>query len=107
MERGMMMKILLCCAMGMSTSVVVQAMKKSARAQGKDYKIWATDADSVDEEDDCPDVVLIGPQVGYKLEDLNEYFEGTKTKVAVMDKTQYGNCDGAAIVKFAEALYRG
>lgn len=103
----MMMKILLCCAMGMSTSVVVQAMKKSARAQGKDYKIWATDADSVDEEDDCPDVVLIGPQVGYKLEDLNEYFEGTKTKVAVMDKTQYGNCDGAAIVKFAEALYRG
>ena len=55
-----MKNILLCCAMGMSTSVVVQAMKKAAQAQGKDYKIWATDADSVEDEDEKLDAYLLG-----------------------------------------------
>ena len=98
------MNILLCCAMGMSTSVVVQAMKKAAKQQGKDYWIAATDVDSVDEEDEKIDVVLIGPQVAYKYEDVKDMFDGTDTKVAIMNKLDYGNCDGEAIIKFAENL---
>lgn len=98
------MKILLCCSMGMSTSIVVSAMKKAAQKQGKSYDISATDINSVDEEDEVPDVVLVGPQVAGALDSVHEQLEGTKAKIAVMNKTDYGNVDGAAILKFAEEL---
>lgn len=55
------MRILLCCSMGMSTGIVVAAMKRTTAEQGKNYQISATDVDSVDEEDEVPDVVLVGP----------------------------------------------
>lgn len=101
---GKEMKILLCCSMGMSTSIVVSAMKKAAKAQGKNYEISATDINSVDEEDETPDVVLVGPQVAHALEQVKEQVEGTKAKVAVMRKEDYGSVNGEAILKFAEEL---
>ncbi|MBE5915675.1 MAG: PTS sugar transporter subunit IIB [Pseudobutyrivibrio ruminis] len=99
-----MKKILLCCSMGMSTSIVVSAMKKAAAAQGKDYEISATDINSVDEEDETPDVVLVGPQVAHALDQVKELLEGTDAKVAVMNKEDYGSVNGEAILKFAEEL---
>ena len=35
------MRIMLACNAGMSTSLVVAKMQDAAKAQGKDYKIWA------------------------------------------------------------------
>ncbi len=100
------MNILLCCAMGISTSIVVQSMKKAAKAQGKNYTIWAIDADSVDEEEDRIDVVLMGPQVSHKLDEVIELLDNDNIPVAVMDKQDYGTCNGEAILKFAEELYK-
>ena len=97
------MRILLCCSMGMSTSIVVAAMKRAAAEQGKNYQISATDVNSVDEEDEVPDVVL-GPQVAHALKQVQEQVSGTDAKVAIMNKTDYGNVDGAAILKFAEEI---
>ena len=34
------MRIMLACAAGMSTSLVVSKMQEAAKNQGKDYKIW-------------------------------------------------------------------
>ncbi|RBN39660.1 PTS sugar transporter subunit IIB, partial [Priestia megaterium] len=34
------MNILLCCAAGMSTSLLVTKMEKSAQEQSTEYKIW-------------------------------------------------------------------
>lgn len=100
------MKILLCCSMGMSTSVVVSAMKKAAEAQGKNYEISATDINSVDEEDETPDVVLVGPQVAHALNQVKEQVAGTNAKVAIMNKEDYGNVNGKAILEFAEELVK-
>ena len=94
------MRILLCCSMGMSTSIVVAAMKRAAAEQGKNYQISATDVNSVDEDD----VVLVGPQVAHALKQVQEQVSGTDAKVAIMNKTDYGNVDGAAILKFAEEI---
>lgn len=95
------MNIVLCCAMGMSTSVVVQSMKKAAEKAGETHKIWAIDADSLSDEDERIDVILIGPQVAYKFDEINEEFD---VPVAVMEKQAYGNCDGAAILEMAKKL---
>lgn len=37
------MRIMLACNAGMSTSLVVAKMQDAAKAQGKDYKIWAVE----------------------------------------------------------------
>ncbi len=55
------MYILLCCAAGMSTSMVVRKMQEEAMKQGKDYKIKAVDSELVKLEIKNADVVLIGP----------------------------------------------
>jgi PTS system cellobiose-specific IIB component len=42
-------------------------MQEAAKAQGKNYKIWATDVDSVEDEEQPYDAVMIGPQVSWRL----------------------------------------
>lgn len=98
-----MVNILLACAAGMSTSLLVTKMKKYVQAQGKDYKIWATDIDSIDDEDEKFDIVLIGPQVAWRIDKVKETV-GDKIPVAVIDKNEYGKCNGEAVVKMAEEL---
>lgn len=61
------MNILLCCAAGMSTSLLVTKMEKSAQDQSTEYKIWAVPGDSVRNHIDQADVLLLGPQVRYLL----------------------------------------
>ena len=101
-----MKKILLVCACGMSTSLVVQKMRKVAATQGKDYKIWATSADMIVEDDEPFDVCLVGPQLGGQLadikEDVAEY--GDNIPVAVIDKDDYGKMNAEKILVLAEKL---
>ena len=40
--------IMLACAAGMSTSLLVANMQKAAESQGKDYEIFATSTADVD-----------------------------------------------------------
>ena len=44
-------RILLVCSAGMSTSLLVQKMKKVAESQGKKYEIWATPVDDIVDDD--------------------------------------------------------
>lgn len=67
------MNILLVCAAGMSTSLLVTKMEKSAQEQGKEYKIWAVSGDSVNQHIDKADVLLLGPQVRYLLPQLKNW----------------------------------
>lgn len=66
------MRILLCCAGGFSTNMLMQNMKKvvkeSAKLNEEDFKFTAIPADSLEEEIDNWDVVLVGPQVSHKID---------------------------------------
>lgn len=59
--------IMLNCAAGMSTSVLVKKMQDEAKAQGRDTEIFACSASEADQKLDTMkiDVVLLGPQVAY------------------------------------------
>ena len=52
-------KILLSCAGGFSTSLLVNKMKEAAKAEGKEYKIKAVAAAQVEDiiEKDAPDCI--------------------------------------------------
>lgn len=97
------MNILLACAMGMSTSLVVNKMKDVAKAQNKDYKIWAVDIDSIEDEEEEYDIVMIGPQVAWRLDEVEDAVDG-HAPIVVIDKEIYGKCDGAAVIAQAEKM---
>jgi PTS system cellobiose-specific IIB component len=106
MEVGYCMNIMLTCAQGVSTSLLVSKMQKAAKEQGKDYKIWAIDYLSVDKENENYDVLLLGPQVRHMLSQFKKKYGG-KAKVDVIRPVDYGRCDGAAVLEYAEKLYEG
>ncbi|WP_042461507.1 PTS sugar transporter subunit IIB [Neobacillus dielmonensis] len=99
------MKIMLACNAGMSTSLVVAKMEEAAKAQGKDYKIWAVDSGSVESELGNFDVLLLGPQISYQLRKITKLVDG-KAPVATINPVDYGKCDGAAVLKSAEELFQ-
>ncbi|TCP21179.1 PTS system cellobiose-specific IIB component [Scopulibacillus darangshiensis] len=98
------MNILLCCAAGMSTSMVVKKMQEAAQKQGKDYSIKAVDVETAKNELSNVDVLLIGPQVKYLLTPMQEAASVHHVPVAVINMVDYGMCNGEAVLKHAEEL---
>lgn len=98
------MNILLCCAAGMSTSLLVTKMEKAAADAGKECKIWAVPGDAVRNHIDEADVLLLGPQVRYMLAQMKKLGEEKKIPVDVINPVHYGTCNGAEVLKFAEQL---
>lgn len=97
------MNIMLACAAGMSTSLVVSKMREAAESQGKDYKIWAVEQGQVESELGNFDVLLLGPQIRH-MERRIAKVVGDAAPVAVINPMAYGRCDGAAVLKQAEEL---
>ncbi|GAA0735957.1 PTS sugar transporter subunit IIB [Clostridium oceanicum] len=97
------MNILLVCSAGMSTSLLVSKMRKEATAQEKDYKIWALSIDDAYEEYDDADVILLGPQVTFLLDEVKNE---SKKPVEVIERTNYGLCNGKAVLVQAETLFK-
>lgn len=98
------LRIMLACNAGLSTSLVVSKMQDAAKAEGKNYKVWAVDHESISEELGNFDVLLLGPQVRHMLRRVRKEV-GDQAVVDVIEPMSYGRCDGAAVLKQAEALY--
>lgn len=96
------MKILIICAVGMSSSLVVKKMQDVA-PEGTiiDYGIGM----SMIEKMDGYDVVLFGPQLRYKKDELNEAAENANLPHAFIDMIQYGRAMGKEIYEQAVELY--
>lgn len=97
-----MRKIVLCCAAGMSTSLVVQRMEKVAAEQGYPCSIVAVPYGKANKTIAEADVILLGPQVRFNLKSCQESFPNTPS--AVIDMMAYGMCDGAKILQQAKDL---
>lgn len=102
-----MKKILLCCAAGMSTSLLVSKMKKVAEETELECKIWAV---SVEELQDNliggVDVILLGPQIKYKLNEVKKICVEMNIPVEVIDMVDYGSMNGKKVLNFALNLIK-
>ena len=95
------MNILLCCAAGMSTSLLVTKMEKAAQEQGLEGKIWAAPANQVNQHIDNADVILLGPQVRFLLANMKKLGEEKGIPVDTINPVHYGMCNGAEVLKTA------
>lgn len=100
-----MKKILLVCAAGMSTSMLVSKMKESAVKKGIEVDINAMAASEASKVIDSVDIVLLGPQVRYQLKSIEDMAKG-RIPVKVIDMLSYGKMDGEAVLNDALALIK-
>ncbi|MCP1437287.1 PTS system cellobiose-specific IIB component [Erwinia persicina] len=99
-----MIKILLCCSAGMSTSMVVQRMEKAAVKLGIDTKIQAVGMEEFSEKIADFDCCLLGPQIKYKLNDFQKCAAEYHKPVAVINTMDYGMLNGEKILQSALSL---
>lgn len=98
------MNIMLACAAGMSTSILVSKMEEVSRERGRDDRIWAVEQGTIEDELGNFDVLLLGPQVRHIMRKVVKIVDG-KAPVAVIEAVSYGRCDGAAVLAQADRLY--
>ena len=95
-------KIVLFCAAGMSTSLLVNKMKQAAAKIGKDYDIAAYSLNEEEKHAPDADVVLLGPQVRYALAKLQAKYPGKP--IEGIDMRMYGMMDGEGVIGYARKL---
>jgi PTS system cellobiose-specific IIB component len=99
-----MKNIVLCCAAGMSTSMLVQRMQDAAKKKGVEVAIKAVPVAEFKDNIDAADIVLLGPQVKYELGKLQALAEPLGKKVAVIDMMDYGMMKGDVVLEKALKL---
>ena len=103
--------IMLNCAAGMSTSLLVTKMQQAAKDKGLDYEIFACPASEADQhlEKGGIDVVLLGPQVSYMKGDFEGKVagkgkDGKDLPLGVIDMQAYGMMNGEKVLNQAIEL---
>ena len=99
------MRIMLACALGMSTGMLVERMREASKKAGREDEIWAVDVGSVDKNAGKFDVLLLGPQVTYILADMQKKY-GSQVPVALIKPVDYGRLNGEAVLKLADTLVK-
>lgn len=91
-----MRKIVLLCAAGMSTSMLVTKMKKAADEQGYEVEIQAYPVAEAKTRGEDADIVLLGPQVRFHLAKVKEQ---VSCPVEAIDMSAYGMMDGVKVLQ--------
>lgn len=99
-----MIKIVLVCSAGMSTSLLVLKMKDTARKQGIEVDIIAVPEVEAKRNTEGTDVVLLAPQVRYLLSKMKKDLEPLGIPTAVIESINYGMMNGEAVMKQAMEL---
>lgn len=99
-----MVKIFLCCAAGMSTSMLVSKMRQAAAQKGIEVEIDAMSMEEFDGALPNYDCCLLGPQIKYKLAEFQAKGEAVNKPVAVINTADYGMMRGEKILDEALAM---
>ena len=98
-----MVKILLVCSAGMSTSFMVNKMKDSAKARGIEAEIWAVADAEAAANIEKADIMMLGPQVRFLEKKMKDLVKDAKP-VQVIDMASYGTMNGEKVLKQALSL---
>lgn len=96
-----MRNILLLCAQGMSTGVMVQRMKEAAAKAGYECQISAHPVAEAKALGGEADMILLGPQVRFEKDAVAAACPGKP--VQVIDPVSYGRLDGAKVIATVKA----
>ena len=95
------MKVLLICAAGMSTSLLVNNMRNFAEESDV---VNAEPVSELERVIDDYDVILLGPQIRFKLDEVKKTAAEHGKPADVIDMRVYGMMNGEAAMKQAREL---
>lgn len=88
----------------MSTSLLVERMRKVAGERELAVRIEAIPQADFESRVGEADVVLLGPQVRYKLGEFRQLAAARGTPIDIIDMVAYGTVNGARVLDQALAL---
>ncbi|MGH2331457.1 PTS sugar transporter subunit IIB [Thermoanaerobacter mathranii] len=100
------MKILVVCNAGMSTSLLVEKMKKAVKPEHGEVIIKAVAVDQFEESVKDYDVVLLGPQIRYKKRDFERITNELGIPMEVINPVDYGMIKGDRVLDLALKLFK-
>ena len=95
-----MIKVVLVCAAGMSSSLLEEKIRQAASDSGRLMELKAVDATTIslwDYDKDTMDVILVAPQVRFKERGIIQKAEPYGVVVQDIDTVAYGMVDGEKI----------
>lgn len=99
-----MIKVLLFCNAGMSTSMLVSKMKKAAKEKNIEAHIEAFPESQMATKVEGADVVLLGPQIKFKLPTAKAICDAKGIPIEVINSSDYGMMNGAKVLERAIKL---
>lgn len=97
-----MRKIVLVCAAGMSTSLLMTKMREYANSINYDIQVDAHPVSEVDVKGVGADVILLGPQIRFHLNKVKGMFPDTP--VEPIDIQAYGTMNGQKVIDHVKSL---
>lgn len=99
------MRIVLCCAGGFSTTMLMKNMENTVKSSKKlnddDFEFTAIPVDLLKQEVDNCDILVIGPQIAHRLDYIKSIIEPNNIPYTIIDQDTYGKMDGATALKLA------
>jgi PTS system cellobiose-specific IIB component len=96
-----MIRIMLFCTGGCSTSFLVQKIKTAMVERGVEGEVSARAEAEFDRSIDNIDVVLLAPQARFMEKRLKQVCQEKKKGFAIIDNMTYGRMDGKAALDLA------
>lgn len=97
-----MKKIILLCAAGMSTSMLVKKMEEAAEKLQLECSIHAYPIAEAKNVGADADIILLGPQVRFNMTKVKE--QCPNCPVESIDMAAYGMMDGASVIKHVKEV---
>ncbi|EMA6343972.1 PTS sugar transporter subunit IIB [Bacillus cytotoxicus] len=99
------MKVLFVCSGGMSSSIVVNALKKEAEKQGSSMEVHAIGTSEVEEEvKNGWDVVMVAPQVRHRYDSIKKVAHAASIPCGIIPPQAYTPLGGPALLKAVNEL---
>lgn len=96
-----MRTVVLLCAQGMSTGVMVKKMQEAAAKMGYECNISAHPVAQAKALGENADILLLGPQVRFEKDEVQA--QCPNKPVQVIDTVAYGRMDGAKVIAQVKA----
>ncbi|HEY8653763.1 MAG TPA: PTS sugar transporter subunit IIB [Dermatophilaceae bacterium] len=98
-----MTRILIICGAGASSSFLAQRMRQAAKKRSVDVAITARSETELETLLSSTDVVLVGPHLSYKFDEINEQCLTAGVVTSILPSKIYGMLDGEKALDLAFA----
>lgn len=103
-------EIMICCAHGMSSSLIAEKTSKAAKDKGFDAEVFAVPRSEIGDKLKTKkvDAILIGPSLRFQIDNIKKQVSdsGQDTGVDVIGMQAYGMLDGEKILTQAEKIMK-